>query len=166
MHSKCAKTCQICGEILEDDDFQGSIYTEAPKNNKGVDKGNCNYSNIKLYNVTILIITLERNRYIAVDLDKSISPEFQNSEENLSESLEYHNMNHMILRPPSTPPPRRVQLPAPPSRKRIRNCVDEAPNCFYLKSLCMNKFYMPVMQKNCRKTCGFCEVGYCIHYQK
>ncbi|CAD5231870.1 unnamed protein product [Bursaphelenchus xylophilus] len=134
MYTKCAKTCQVCGEIIKDDD--------------------------PLYNVNIQDarhVDYETNwKYPRMDTDKSYSLEnYGHSEEIRSESIEAPNINHLILRPPPSPPikhkPRKIAVQKP--------CFDVAPNCFYLKSLCFNKFYLPVMQNNCRRTCGFCSMG-------
>lgn len=81
------------------------------------------------------------------------------SSEYLSESDEHHSSTML---PPSAilqPPP---SFPLPPSIadhnsvtsstfRRRRACLDQAPNCFYLRSLCHNKFYRPIMEKNCAR---------------
>uniref|UniRef100_A0A0K0FAQ6 ShKT domain-containing protein n=1 Tax=Strongyloides venezuelensis TaxID=75913 RepID=A0A0K0FAQ6_STRVS len=37
------------------------------------------------------------------------------------------------------------------------NCIDHADNCEALKTYCTNPNYLPLMQENCAKTCGFCQ---------
>ena len=85
----------------------------------------------------------------AAEIDDNDDDDYT-SDELLSESVEhrvYTKKPPTIVIPPPSPT-------VPATFHRRRHCVDQAPNCFYLKSLCYNTFYQPIMERNCRKTCG------------
>jgi hypothetical protein len=107
-------------------------------------------------------------------LDKNVDRETEdygaNSEELfLSESSEHQSSTIM---PPSAilqPPP---SFPLSPDHggisayRRRRTCLDHAPNCFYLRSLCNNNFYIPIMRKNWYFTKTLKCVSILVDYEK
>lgn len=80
----------------------------------------------------------------------------EDEDEYLSDELLSESIEHRVFT--KKPPTIVIPPPAPTvaaTFHRRRHCVDQAPNCFYLKSLCFNTFYQPIMQRNCRATCGW-----------
>lgn len=62
--------------------------------------------------------------------------------------------------PPAVAQPA-VTTPQPYRRWRTTTtpplpCIDLTPECIQKAYLCSNAFYFPIMQRNCRLTCGFC----------
>ncbi|KAI6186577.1 hypothetical protein M3Y98_00147800 [Aphelenchoides besseyi] len=172
MREKCPKTCRICGEIIKDVDeivdiFDSTFHKHSTSNNAFrpfITKTFPEWSRTFSHNN-------DRDEYTAniVPQEQTISndefennEEYQNSEEFISESFEHQQLT---TRPPTIVYPQ--PLPQPPVstidhsvsssfHRRKTPCRDQAPNCFYLKSLCFNQFYLPLLASNCKRTCGFC----------
>ncbi|CAD5224558.1 unnamed protein product [Bursaphelenchus okinawaensis] len=140
MYSKCAKTCQICGEIIKDDDpvfnvnIQENLRPDSDQNWKyprmdtEQSYSNEGYEEVQSYRGQ-QGPHRGRSGYRGPS-DNYVGPPDTyggHSDEIQSEELDEQAMKHMILRPPPTAPVK------PKMRRVIKNCVDIAPNCFYLK---------------------------------
>lgn len=183
---RCAKTCKVCGEIIKDDYETIMVESPAPRHFGSHATRSLSPSMIKEWS-RFLALNVDNDfeesppgkhfgtqsiSFCLADLmnvDATIDDldveDYGKSDEYLSESIEHQSSTILppsaILQPPPSyplPPSVADHQNVPSSFHRRRTCLDHAPNCFYLKSLCHNKFYMPIMRKNCEQTCSFCKV--------
>ncbi|KAI6224513.1 hypothetical protein M3Y99_01386500 [Aphelenchoides fujianensis] len=175
---KCAKTCRICGEIVKEaEDFGDLLLPEPPARKDPTTSRSHRPFHSKAFpewtKLPVVPFNNERedeamiayghtsNQYQRTDAEFENNEEYATSDEYLSGESAEHSLS-VSTRPPTLvypqplPPPPTVDRLVPPSFHRHRPCFDKAPNCFYLKSLCFNQFYMPLLQKSCTRTCGFC----------
>jgi hypothetical protein len=187
MRAKCAKTCRICGEIIKED-YETVMIESPPQRHFGSHSTrSLNPSVIKEWSKFLALnvdndfeenppgkcllflhsskFHLEHLMNVDATVDDLDAEDYGKSDEYLSESIEHQSStilppSAILQLPPSYPLPPSItdHQGIPSSFHRRRTCLDHAPNCFYLKSLCHNKFYMPIMRKNCEQTCRFCQV--------